>query len=249
MKADHLQGTITERCIHAAQVLFAGAAERRAKTVYFRMSRSSRGRRAGSKVGKLLSYKPTKPCHVRGFRSSPGWTRTNNPPVNSSLAIGHHRSIWLSHALLDQVKWSSSPGGAYLASFGFRAFGWHRLFSICERPDGARCVAACGAAAASGVVLPFRLDYVVKISTLRRLGGVTLGSRRLPSRSSPSASRTGPGRAPCGSLKLVPDLVPTSAERTAPTRHRGYGAVRDRGPTHPHPQTFKTGEVWQPQAG
>lgn len=66
-------------------------------------------------------------------------------------------------------------GGAYLASFGFRAFGWHRLFPRHERPDGARCLAACGAAAASGVVLPFRLDYVVKISTLRRLGGVRVG--------------------------------------------------------------------------
>jgi hypothetical protein len=66
-------------------------------------------------------------------------------------------------------------GGAYLASFGFRAFGWHRLFPTRERPDGARCLAACGAAAASGVVLPLRLDYLVKISTLRRLGGVRLG--------------------------------------------------------------------------
>ena len=66
-------------------------------------------------------------------------------------------------------------GGLYLASFGFRAFGWHELFPSHERPDRARCLAACGAAAASGVVLPFRLDYVVKISALRRLGGVTLG--------------------------------------------------------------------------
>jgi hypothetical protein len=66
-------------------------------------------------------------------------------------------------------------GCSYLAGFGFRAFGWHHLFPSRERPDGARCLAACGAAAASGVVLPFRLDYVVKISTLRRLGGVTLG--------------------------------------------------------------------------
>jgi hypothetical protein len=66
-------------------------------------------------------------------------------------------------------------GCSYLAGFGFRAFGWHQLFPSRERPDGARCLAACGAAAASGVVLPFRLDYVVKISTLRRLGGVTVG--------------------------------------------------------------------------
>lgn len=66
-------------------------------------------------------------------------------------------------------------GGAYLASFGLRALGWHRVFPTLERPDRARCLAACGASAASGTVLPFRLDYVVKIATLRRLGGVTLG--------------------------------------------------------------------------
>jgi uncharacterized membrane protein YbhN (UPF0104 family) len=70
-------------------------------------------------------------------------------------------------------------GGLYLASFGFRAFGWQHLFPRCERPDGARCLAACGAAAASGVILPFRLDYVVKISTLRRLGGVSLGLKTI----------------------------------------------------------------------
>jgi len=64
---------------------------------------------------------------------------------------------------------------AYLASFGFRALGWQRLFPAAARPDRSRCLAACGAAAASGVVLPFRLDYVVKIATLRRLSGVKLG--------------------------------------------------------------------------
>src|SRR4029453_5713844 len=66
-------------------------------------------------------------------------------------------------------------GCAYLASFGFRALGWPLLFPSEERPDRARCLASCGAGAASGVVLPFRLDYVVKIATLRRLGGVRLG--------------------------------------------------------------------------
>jgi hypothetical protein len=66
-------------------------------------------------------------------------------------------------------------GAAYLASFGFRALGWHHLFPVRERPDRARCLAACGTAAASGTVLPFRLDYVVKIAILRRLGGVRVG--------------------------------------------------------------------------
>ena len=67
-----------------------------------------------------------------------------------------------------------AAAAAYLASFVLRALGWQRLFPG-ERPDRSRCLAACGAAAASGAVLPFRLDYVVKISMLRRLGGVRLG--------------------------------------------------------------------------
>jgi hypothetical protein len=65
-------------------------------------------------------------------------------------------------------------GGLYFASFILRALGWQKLFPAPERPDRARCLAACGAAAASGLVLPFRLDYLVKIGTLRKLGGIRL---------------------------------------------------------------------------
>jgi Lysylphosphatidylglycerol synthase TM region len=68
-----------------------------------------------------------------------------------------------------------AAAGAYFAGFVLRALGWQRLFPAAERPDRSRCLAACGAAAASGVILPFRLDYVVKVSTLRRLGGVRVG--------------------------------------------------------------------------
>jgi lysylphosphatidylglycerol synthase-like protein len=64
---------------------------------------------------------------------------------------------------------------AYLASFLFRARGWHRLFPREECPDQARCLASVGAAAASGAVLPFRLDYLIKVGTLRRLGGIRIG--------------------------------------------------------------------------
>jgi hypothetical protein len=63
----------------------------------------------------------------------------------------------------------------YFASFVLRALGWRKLFPEEHRPGRSRCLAACGAAAASGVVLPFRLDYVVKIATLRRMPGVKLG--------------------------------------------------------------------------
>jgi uncharacterized membrane protein YbhN (UPF0104 family) len=63
----------------------------------------------------------------------------------------------------------------YVASFGFRALGWQRIFPTTDRPHSSRCLAACGASAASGTVLPFRLDYVVKIATLRRLHRSPLG--------------------------------------------------------------------------
>ncbi len=63
----------------------------------------------------------------------------------------------------------------YFASYVLRALGWQKLFPAATRPDRARCLAACGAAAASGVVLPFRLDYLVKVGTLRRMPGVKLG--------------------------------------------------------------------------
>ena len=74
-----------------------------------------------------------------------------------------------------RIELALGAGAAYLASFVFRALGWQQLFPATSRPDRSRCLAACGAAAASGVVLPFRLDYVVKVTALRRLGGVTLG--------------------------------------------------------------------------
>jgi hypothetical protein len=63
----------------------------------------------------------------------------------------------------------------YFVSYVLRALGWRMLFPAEARPARARCLAACGAAAASGVVLPFRLDYLIKVGTLRRMRGVTLG--------------------------------------------------------------------------
>jgi hypothetical protein len=63
----------------------------------------------------------------------------------------------------------------YFVSYVLRALGWQKLFPVGARPDRSRCLAACGAAAASGAVLPFRLDYVIKIGTLGRMRGVKLG--------------------------------------------------------------------------
>src|SRR5206468_6228704 len=70
---------------------------------------------------------------------------------------------------------AAAAGFAYLASFVFRARGWHRLFPAEQCPDQACCLASVGAAAASGAVLPFRLDYLVKVGMLRKLGGIRVG--------------------------------------------------------------------------
>jgi uncharacterized membrane protein YbhN (UPF0104 family) len=84
--------------------------------------------------------------------------------TNSSWPLAHARTFLVAIAAF-----------CYFASFILRARGWHRLFPSEQQPDQARCLASVGAAAASGVVLPFRLDYLVKIGTLRKLGGIRIG--------------------------------------------------------------------------
>jgi hypothetical protein len=95
--------------------------------------------------------------------------------VSACVLLGQrltHSSWPLAHARVWLVV---VAGVCYFASFVLRARGWHRLFPSEQRPDQARCLASVGAAAASGAVLPFRLDYLVKVGTLRRLGGVRVG--------------------------------------------------------------------------
>ena len=84
--------------------------------------------------------------------------------THSSWPLAHARMLLVAFAAL-----------CYFVSFILRARGWHRLFPPGQQPDQARCLASVGAAAASGAVLPFRLDYLVKIGTLRRLSGVRIG--------------------------------------------------------------------------
>ncbi len=95
--------------------------------------------------------------------------------VAAAVLVGRrltHASWPLDHA---QPALVAAAALSYLASFLFRARGWHRLFPREECPDQARCLASVGAAAASGAVLPFRLDYLIKVGTLRRLGGIRIG--------------------------------------------------------------------------
>ncbi len=84
--------------------------------------------------------------------------------TSSSWPLAHTRTLLVALATL-----------CYFVSFIVRARGWHRLFPAEQQPDQARCLASVGAAAASGVVLPFRLDYLVKMGTIRKLKGVRIG--------------------------------------------------------------------------
>jgi uncharacterized membrane protein YbhN (UPF0104 family) len=84
--------------------------------------------------------------------------------THSSWPLAHARALLVTIAVT-----------CYFVSFVVRARGWHRLFPREHRPGQTRCLASVGAAAASGAVLPFRLDYLVKIGTLRKLGGVRIG--------------------------------------------------------------------------
>jgi uncharacterized membrane protein YbhN (UPF0104 family) len=84
--------------------------------------------------------------------------------TNSSWPLAHARMVLVAGAVV-----------CYFASYVLRARGWHRLFPREQRPGQARCLASVGAAAASGVVLPFRLDYMIKVGVLRKLGGIRIG--------------------------------------------------------------------------
>jgi uncharacterized membrane protein YbhN (UPF0104 family) len=84
--------------------------------------------------------------------------------TNSSWPLAHARTFLVAIA-----------AACYFTSFVARARGWHRLFPREQQPDQARCLASVGAAAASGAVLPFRLDYLVKVGTIRKLGGIRIG--------------------------------------------------------------------------
>ena len=81
-KAGHSQGSITERYIHAAQVAFPGAADRGEDRIFSAVG-AVRYQVRYQVAGRPSSRRKGRIC--RTFSSSPGWTRTNNPPVNSRM--------------------------------------------------------------------------------------------------------------------------------------------------------------------
>jgi uncharacterized membrane protein YbhN (UPF0104 family) len=66
-------------------------------------------------------------------------------------------------------------GALFLAAFGFKAWGWHRLFRHDQRPGMLGLAAAGGAATVTGLALPGRADEVVRISVVRKFPGRRVG--------------------------------------------------------------------------
>jgi uncharacterized membrane protein YbhN (UPF0104 family) len=66
--------------------------------------------------------------------------------------------------------------GLFLLSYGFKAFGWQRLFHQAPRPQVLTLAAAGGAAAVGGIALPGRIDELIRIAVVRRGHTVTIGT-------------------------------------------------------------------------
>jgi len=68
-----------------------------------------------------------------------------------------------------------AAGGLFLAAYGFKAWGWQRLFRHDQRPGTLALAAAGGAATVTGLALPGRADEVVRITVVRRFPGKRIG--------------------------------------------------------------------------
>jgi len=66
-------------------------------------------------------------------------------------------------------------GALFLAAYGFKAWGWQRLFRHDQRPGTLALAAAGGAATVTGLALPGRADEVVRITVVRKFPGKRAG--------------------------------------------------------------------------
>jgi hypothetical protein len=70
-------------------------------------------------------------------------------------------------------------GLLFVLAYGFKAFGWRRLFRANERPGRLALAAAGGGASLMGVALPGRFDEVIRIAIVRRYPGCPVDVRGL----------------------------------------------------------------------
>ncbi|MGH3049215.1 MAG: lysylphosphatidylglycerol synthase domain-containing protein [Gaiellaceae bacterium] len=116
---------------------------------------------------------------LRALRSRWGRRAVNSLSLAAVVAVGyvvvHHflRQGWpFPHPNLALVLLAA---GLFLVAYGFKAFGWRRLFARGDRPSALTLAAAGGAAAFTGIVLPGRFDEAVRIGVVRRFRGGRTG--------------------------------------------------------------------------
>jgi hypothetical protein len=71
----------------------------------------------------------------------------------------------------------AAAGLLFVLAYGFKAYGWRRLFRANERPGPLALAAAGGGASIMGVALPGRFDEVVRIAIVRRYPGCPVSVR------------------------------------------------------------------------
>ena len=73
----------------------------------------------------------------------------------------------------------AAAGLLFALAYGFKAYGWRRLFRKTERPGPLALAAAGGGASLMGVALPGRFDEIVRIAIVRRYPSCPVGVRGL----------------------------------------------------------------------
>jgi hypothetical protein len=73
----------------------------------------------------------------------------------------------------------AAAGLLFAFAYGFKAYGWRRLFRTGERPGPLALAAAGGGASLMGVALPGRFDEMVRIAIVRRYPGCPVCVRGL----------------------------------------------------------------------
>jgi hypothetical protein len=73
----------------------------------------------------------------------------------------------------------AAAGLLFVVAYGFKAYGWRRLFRTSERPAPLALAAAGGGASLMGIALPGRFDEMVRIAIVRRYPGCPVGVRGL----------------------------------------------------------------------
>ncbi len=128
-------------------------------------------------------FGPGRSALVRATRSKRG-----RIGVSLSLALVTTAILGLASRSLLDSGWPLAHGNPVLVAaagllfvlaYGFKAYGWRRLFTVNERPGAFALAAAGGGASIMGVVLPGRFDEMIRITIVRRYPGCPVCVRGL----------------------------------------------------------------------